>query len=304
MTIVGMLIPALSFNFTTCLIGFALLGIGNTIIQVSLNPFLSNVVSGNALSSALTGGQVVKAVSSFCGPFIASFAVTQFGGTQYIFPIFAVVTLLSAIWLMATPIPVETEKSEASSIGATFGLLGDKFILLCFLGILFVVGVDVGMNVATPKLLVERCGFDNNTAGFGASVYFMCRTAGAFVGTVLLAKMSDMKYFRLHISVAVAALVFLIFAQGQVAILATVGLIGFACSSIFAVIFSQALKARPDKGNEISGLMITGVFGGAIVPPVMGFLAESFGSQVGSVVVVLGCAVYLLLFSLMAKSRN
>ena len=65
-TIIGMMIPFFSYNFTTCMIAFALLGMGNAILQVSLNPLLTNVVKGDKLTSSLTAGQVVKAVSSFC----------------------------------------------------------------------------------------------------------------------------------------------------------------------------------------------------------------------------------------------
>lgn len=72
-TIVGMLVPFVSYGFVSCMAAFALLGIGNTIIQVALNPLLASVVKGDALTSSLTAGQVVKAVSSFLGPFIAAF---------------------------------------------------------------------------------------------------------------------------------------------------------------------------------------------------------------------------------------
>lgn len=102
-TAVGMLIPFVHYNLATCMTAFVLLGIGNTILQVSLNPLLTNVVKGDALTSSLTAGQVVKAVSSFCGPFIAAFAAGTLGNWQYLFPIFALITLLSAAWLLCTP---------------------------------------------------------------------------------------------------------------------------------------------------------------------------------------------------------
>jgi len=195
--------------------------------------------------------------------------------------------------LMLTKIPAEAPATKVASIGETFGLLKDKTILLLFLGIVFVVGTDVGMNTVTPKLLIERCGFDVASAGTGSSVYFLCRTAGALIGAILLAKMSEMKYFRIHILVAVAAMALLFFVSEQYLVLAMVGVIGFACSSIFAVIYSKAITARPEKANEISGLMITGVFGGAVIPPMMGFAAEKIGSQAGSLIVISVCLCYL-----------
>lgn len=303
-TIVGMLIPFVDYNLATCMVAFVLLGIGNTILQVSLNPLLTNVVKGDALTSSLTAGQVVKAVSSFCGPFIAAFAASMLGNWQYLFPIFAGITLLSGIWLMCTPIHEEPVTEKASSIGSAFALLKDKTVLFLFLGIVFIVGVDVGMNTVAPKLLIERSGFTVENAGFGSSVYFVCRTIGAFIGTVLLVRMSDVRYFRISMVVALVAMVTLFFVNGTTALLAMVGLIGFACSSVFSVIYSAALKSHPTKANEISGLMITGVFGGAVIPPLMGFMADTIGTQVGSLLVILGCMVYVATCAMMMKSST
>ncbi|MDD4922105.1 MAG: MFS transporter [Bacteroidales bacterium] len=293
-TIIGMFIPLFfQSSLVAYIIAFILLGIGNTILQVSLNPLLTNVVKGDMLTSSLTTGQVVKAVCSFLGPIIAAFAATQLNNWMFIFPIFAALTVVSSVWLMLTGIPAETPSTQVASIGATFGLLKDKTILLLFLGIVFVVGTDVGMNTVTPKLLMERCGLDAASAGIGSSVYFLCRTAGALIGAVLLARMAEMKYFRIHILVALAAMAVLFFVSAQWTILVFVGIIGFACSSIFAVIYSKAITARPEKANEISGLMITGVFGGAVVPPLMGFATETIGSQAGSLIVITACLCYL-----------
>jgi len=293
-TLVGMIIPFVSYNLFTCMLAFVLLGVGNTILQVALNPLLTNVVKGDALTSSLTAGQVVKAVSSFCGPFIAAFAAGVLGNWQYLFPIYAAITLLSALWLLLTPIKEEQPQTQASSVGAAFGLLKDKTILLLFLGIFFVVGVDVGINTVSPKLLIERSGWTVEKAGLAASVYFVCRTIGALIGSVLLAKMDDIKYFRWNILVAAAALLALFFVKGTVAMLVLIGAVGFFCSSIFSIIYSQAMKARPEKANEISGLMITGVFGGAVIPPVMGFLTDTIGNQTGSLIAIGACILYLI----------
>ena len=292
-TFAGMLIPFVHYGFVTCMAGFILLGIGNTILQVSLNPLLTNVVSGKRLSSMLTAGQVIKAVSSFCGPFMAAFALGVLGEWRYLFPVFAAITLLSALWLMSADIPKETAVTESSSPGATFALLKDRTILFLFLGIFFVGGVDVGTNTVAPKLLIEREGFSVDQAGLGSSLYFVCRTAGALAGSFILAKMDDIAYFRINIMAALAAVFLLFFAESTAAIMILIGCIGFFCSSIFSVIYSQALKNRPDRANEISGLMITGVCGGAAIPPAMGVLTDAVGSQAGSIAVIAACMVYL-----------
>ena len=204
-TIVGMLTPLADYSFAACLVAFALLGIGNTILQVSLNPLLTNVVDGRALSSSLTAGQVIKAVSSFSGPFIATFAAATLGNWIWMFPVFAGASLVSALWLLATPIE-ESPAERSSSMGEVFSVLRDRKIRLLFLGIVAIVGIDVGLNTLAPKLLIERCGMPLESAGYGSSVYFFCRVIGAFTGTLLLTRLSDRTYYFSHILLGIAVL--------------------------------------------------------------------------------------------------
>ena len=303
-TFVGMLIPFFSYTFASAMVAFILLGIGNTLLQVSLNPLLTNVVKGERLTSCFTGGQVVKAVSSFCAPFLALAATAAFGNWKYLFTIYAAITLLSFLLLEVTEIPKEAGNGKATSLKEAFGLLGDKTVLLFFLGIFFIVGVDVGTNTVSAKLLIERCGMDVEKASLGASVYFICRTIGAFLGTFLLARMDDIKYLKINLFLAVIAMTFLFFVRPAWAILAGIGGIGFFCSSVFSVLFSQALKARPEKANEISGFMITGVCGGAVIPPLMGLATEWVGNQRGSLLVITLCLAYLVWCAFAAGRRQ
>ena len=303
-TIVAMFIPLIQYTFVMSLLAFALLGIANTILQVSLNPLLTNVVSGDKLTSSLTGGQFVKAISSFCAPFIAAFAASMLGDWQYIFPIYAVITLISTIWLIATPIKEKQDVGKASSFGSVFGLLKDKTIFLLFLGIVFVVGVDVGLNTAAPKILMERCGMNSINAGYGTSMYFAFRTAGAFIGAILLVKFSPAKFFKIITIIAVLALIALIFVSEKISVFALFAIIGFSIANVFSIIFSMAIQTRPDKANEISGLMITGVFGGAVIPFLMGLASDVIGSQVGSVLIILLSAIYLFFCAFVIKTQK
>jgi MFS transporter, FHS family, L-fucose permease len=303
-TIVAMFIPLIEYTFVMSLIAFALLGIANTILQVSLNPLLTNVVKGDKLTSSLTAGQFVKAISSFSGPFIAAFAATMLGNWQYIFPIYAVITLISTIWLMQTPIQEERVTSKASSFGSVFGLLKDKVLLLLFLGIIFVVGVDVGLNTAAPKILIERCGLNSIDAGYGSSMYFAFRTAGAFIGAIILVKYSSVKFFRLTIVVAAVSLIALLFVFNQIVLFVLFAIVGFSIANVFSIVYSMAIQLRPDKANEISGLMITGVFGGAVIPFIMGLTSDALGSQIGSVLIILMSALYLLFCAFAVKPKT
>ncbi|MCQ2179816.1 MAG: MFS transporter [Bacteroidales bacterium] len=301
-TFAGMLVPFFHYNFATCMIGFVFLGIGNTILQVSLNPLLTNVVKGDALTSSLTAGQVVKAVSSFCGPFIAAFAASTLGNWKYIFPIFAAFTLIAGIWLMLTHIDEQEASGKQSSFASVTSLLGDGKILMLFMGIFCIVGVDVGINTVAPKLFIERLGWAVETAGLASSVYFICRTAGALLGTALLARMKDETYFKVNIAAAIAALAALFPVCGKTGMFILIGAVGFFCSSIFSVIFSEALQARPDQANGISGLMIMGVCGGAVIPPLMGVLTDTIGTQAGSLIVITACALYLAFLAFRKRS--
>ncbi len=303
-TFIAMLIPFIHYAYYTCLIAFALLGIANTILQVSLNPLLSNVVKENQLTSALTIGQFVKAISSFSGPFIAAWAVRYTGNWQAMFPVFAGITLLSFLWLQLTSIPEEKEVSRTSSFGEVWSLLGNKNILLLFLGIVFVVGLDVGINTATPRVLMERCGIPMEEANYGVSVYFACRTIGAFIGAFILSRFSASGFFRISMLLAVAALLTLFFVPGKMLILVLVGITGFACANVFSILFSLALQKEPQKANEISGLMVTGIAGGALIPMIMGVFTDLIGNQSGSVLVIVACAVYLLFCSFFLRVKS
>ncbi|MBQ8422966.1 MAG: MFS transporter [Coprobacter sp.] len=299
-TVAGMIIPLLSYNSITCMLAYALLGIGNAILQVSLNPLLSNVVTDQKLlTSSLTAGQVVKAISSLVGPYIVMFAVTYFGkGDEqlwyYCFPILGAITLASGLWLMLTPIEREhiDNSTEQATVGKTLSLLKNKTILLLFLGIFFVVGVDVATNFISSKVMAARFDWTKEEAGIAPQVYFLSRTIGAFIGVFLMTKISDIKYFRINIVACIAAILVLAFIETEIINLICIGAVGFLCSCIFPIIYSMAVSAQPDKANLISGLMITAVAGGGAVTPAIGAATDNIGI-VGGILVILVCVVYL-----------
>lgn len=295
-TVLGMLLPLAVYNSITCIMAYAFLGIGNAILQVSLNPLLSNVVvNQRLLTSSLTAGQVIKAISSLVGPEIVLLAVAYWGDDKwyYCFPILGAITLLSAVWLMATPVKREEVAKERLSIADTFSLLKDKTILLLFLGIFFIVGVDVATNFISSKLMAERFGWSVEQVKYAPQVYFFSRTVGALLGAFLLARIAEMKYFRVNIIACVLSLLVLAFVENDVVNLVCIGGVGFFASSVFSIIYSMALQARPEKANQISGLMITAIAGGGIVTPVIGFAIGGAGI-IGGVWVTLACVLYLV----------
>ncbi|MCO6149667.1 sugar MFS transporter [Flavobacterium sp. NRK1] len=293
-TLLATLIPVVVFTETTCYITFILLGIGNTILQVAVNPLLTNIISGKQLASYVTLGQFIKAISSFIGPILVGFFSLRYGSWEKSFYIYTALTSLSLLWLFFTRIEEGVTEKKTASFTKTIGLLNNKNILLAFIGILCIVGIDVGMNTVTPKLLIERVGLAKEAATYGSSWYFAARTIGTICGVFLLSKFSVKYFFRVNMFIVMLSLVGLLFANEKALILFLVCIIAFTSSSIFAVIYTLALRSKPLLTNEISGLMITGVAGGAIIPPLMGLATDMARSQQGAVGIILLCGAYLL----------
>ncbi|MCI7309006.1 MFS transporter [Alistipes senegalensis] len=293
--VAAMIVPLAAYDFTAVLIAFALIGIGNTLLQVSLNPLVTNVIAGDKLTGTLTLGQFVKAVSSFLGPIIAAAVTGSVLGWKMIFPIYAAISLLALVWLWLTPITEQKVASADISIGHTFSLLKDKYIVAFFIGILVLVGVDVGMGITFPKLLMERCNLPLTDAGMGNSVYFFARTVGAFLGGILLMKLPERKFFTASVFVALAGLAGMIFLHGLWSILVCVAVFGIGYANLFSIIFSISMQRVPERANEVSALLIVGVAGGAVIPPVLGVITDAFGSQ-GAAIIALSVVWLYLVF--------
>ncbi|WP_418697652.1 MFS transporter [Bacteroides sp.] len=300
-TFASLLLPVFGDGYALMLISFSLLGIGNALMQTSLNPLLSNIVSGERLASSLTFGQFVKAIASFLAPYIAMWGATQaipsLGmGWRILFPIYMLVAVVAILWLSGTSIREEKEEGRPSTFGECLALLGKPFILLCFLGIMCHVGIDVGTNTTAPKILMERLGMTLSDAGFATSLYFIFRTAGCFLGAFILQKIAARTFFGTSVLCMLVAMVGLFIFQDKTMIYVCIALIGFGNSNIFPVIFSQALLAMPQKQNEVSGLMIMGLFGGTVFPLAMGLASDATGGQSGAVAVMTIGVLYLFFY--------
>lgn len=300
-TAVSLFIPAFGDSYGVMLLSFSLLGIGNAIMQTSLNPLVSNLISGDRLASTLTFGQFVKAIASFLAPVIAAWGATTafptFGlGWRALFVIYAVISFLSISLLAATPID-EEKPDKASGIVECLRLLGRPFIILCFLGIMCHVGIDVGTNTTAPKIMMERLGIPLEEAGFATGVYFIFRTIGCFLGAFILRSVSPKIFFTISVLMMLAGMVLLFIGHSLAPLYTGIALIGFGNSNIFSIVFSQALLYTPNERNEVSGLMIMGLFGGTIFPLAMGYAADAAG-QGGAVAVMTVGVAYLIFYAL------
>lgn len=300
MTAIAMLLPLFLYDFVSILLAFALLGIGNTLLQVSLNPMVAGIVSSGKITSVLTLGQFIKAVSSFLGPVIAGAAAAYWGDWKLIFIVYAVTTVLSMVWLLCSVSGKEQRIESNVSFSSTLSLFKDRFITMLFLGILFIVGIDVGLNTSIPKLLMERTSMSLSEAGLGTSLYFVARTVGSFLGALLLVRWAAGRFLRVSMIVAIVSFVLLLCVDVLWIMLVLIVVIGLSCSNVFSILFSYALQHKPERDNEISALMIMGVSGGALVTPVMGIVADGFG-QVAGISVLLLCLFYLSFVSFLLK---
>ena len=294
-TVAALLLPLLNYSFASMLISFSLLGIGNTLMQVSLNPLLSNIVSGNRLASTLTLGQFVKAIASFLAPIIAGWAAVSWGNWKLLFLFFLVIAVIACVLLGMTHIDESSSvETKSSTFGECFALLADKVVLISFLGIICHVGIDVGLNLTAPKLLMERLDMTLTGAGLATSVYFLFRTIGCFSGAFLLAYFPMKKVFTVSVLMMVAAMIGLFTMQSLAAHYVCIALVGLGNSNIFSMLFSRALLHLPNRKNEVSGLMIMGLFGGTIFPLFMGIVSDWMQSQIGAVAIMSIGVLYLL----------
>ena len=277
------------------------------LMQTSLNPLLSNIIAGDKLASTLTFGQFIKAIASFLAPYLAMWGamgiLPDFGlGWRLLFPVYMVIAVVAILLLGMTPI--EEEKADrASGFRDCFSLLGKPFILLSFIGIMCHVGIDVGTNTTAPKILMERLELSLSDAGFATSLYFIFRTMGCLLGAIILRRASARNFFALSVILMLIAMVGLFLFHSKTIIYICIALIGFGNSNIFSIVFAQALSALPDKKNEVSGLMIMGLFGGTVFPLAMGLASDALGQNGAIAVMALG-VIYLLTYTFKIKREH
>ena len=295
-TLVSLVLPVLGENFGIMLVSFSLLGIGNALMQTSLNPLISTVIKGGHLASTLTFGQFVKAIASFLAPYLAMWGAmgvlpTMGLGWRALFVIYLVMGIFATLLLAGTPIE-EEPVGQASSVTSCLRLLGKSVVLLSFIGIMCHVGIDVGTNTTAPKILMERLGYTLNEAAFATSLYFIFRTVGCLTGSLFLRLLRTRIFFIISVVMMALSMAGLFFGHSQIVLYAAIALVGYGNSNVFSMIFSQALTDMPEQKNEVSGLMIMGLFGGTVFPLLMGFASDAVG-QMGAVAVMAVGVIYL-----------
>ncbi len=291
-TALGLLVPFLFYTFPMVLTGFALLGIGNTIVQVSANPLLVDVVPGNRASSFLSFSQFVKAVGSMIGAPLAAFFAARFGDWKILFLVFGVVSILAVLWLGTARIEETVTKGSKATFASSFRLLGNSFVLLMVLSIFLVVGVDVGFNSNSGQFLIKRFGIDQTAAESGRSIYFLGRMLGTFAGAILLTRISSGRFFMWTSVLGIICLTAIVLVKSAALAWVLVFLIGLAVANIWPLVFSIVIGRHPDKSNEISGLVMMAISGGAVIPLLVGWVSDISNIALGMTILI-ACMVYL-----------
>ena len=299
-TVFSLLLPIFGQSYELMLVSFSLLGIGNALMQTSINPLVMTVVQGGNMAATFTFGQFIKAIASFLAPYIAMWGamatIPSFGlGWRVLFPIYMIIGVLASLFLASTPIEEEKIEGKASSFLECIQLLGKPAVLFSFFGIMCHVGIDVGTNATAPKILMERLDMTLNDAAFATSLYFIFRTIGCLTGSFFLRTMKMKHFFIISVVLMALSMCGLYVGSSKAILYTAIALVGYGNSNIFSMVLARALESVPEKQNEVSGLMIMGLFGGTIFPLLMGFASDSMG-QAGAVLIMAIGVLYLFTY--------
>ena len=309
-TVVAMLVPlaANAERWWLYAVSFALLGIGNIIIQAALPALMSNVVPQDQLTSRISLGQFVKALCAALTPVFVYLTATALGNWKLLFPLYGALTLLATVWLAASPIArepaVAAGKGAAQSFADAIRLLANPYILAMVGGIFFSVAADVGFGLAIPDYLKKVFQVDVNKAGMGPTVYFIAKTLGTFLGAFLFAKVSPARCFPWSAALGALGTAGIFFCPGPTAFLVCVFLAALGLANTFGMCMGLAINRLPEKTNEVSALVVMAISGGGVVSIALGAVQQSrFGAN-GITCVLLACLAYLFFIGLFAAARR
>ena len=297
-TALGLLIPFLLYSFVTVLIGFALLGIGNTIVQVSANPLLVDVVPSNRRSSFLSFSQFVKAIGSMIAAPLAGWFALKFGDWKILFLVSGIVSVITVAWLASIKVEEQRNLEKRATFATSFSLLGTRFIAMMVLCIFLIVGIDVGVNAVSGQFLLNKFHSAQTFAESGRSVYFFGKMLGTFSGALLLTLLSARKFFLWSSILALLSILALVIAPTAMIAMIIIFIIGLGVANIFPMVFSITVEKHPERVNEISGLMIMAVSGGAVIPLLIGWVTDISASVTVGLFILVVCAVYELFAAL------
>ena len=233
---------------------------------------------------------------------LAGVLAAQFGDWKLLFLVFGIVSILSVLWLGSVKIDEKKQTEIKATFASSFKLLGTGFVLMMVLSIFLVVGIDVGFNSNSGQFLIKQFGIDPTTAESGRSVYFFGRMLGTFAGAIMLTKISSRKFFMWTSILGILCLVAILLISSPFMAWGLVFLIGLAVANIFPLVFSITVEKYPTRSNEISGLMMMAISGGAVIPLLIGWVSDMSNVAIGMSILIV-CMIYLLFVSLYSLKR-
>ncbi|MDM8158369.1 MFS transporter [Labilibaculum sp. K2S] len=295
--LVGLVLPILgNFSSFILLLGsLLLLGTGATLLQVAGNPIMRDVSPEGKYSRNLSFGQFIKAIGSLSGALIPLLAAKYWGlDWKLLFPIYSGILLVAAIYLYVVTIEEKRDDSASpASFGSVLALLKNPYVFFMVLAIFLYVGSEVSMSAKLPNYLSEKFNFDIKELGlWGTLFFFMALMTGRFLGGVILNWMSPSRFLKITTLLSLIGIAGLYIATSSVMGFAAILVIGLGFANIFPLVFSITIDAMPERSNEISGLMVTAIIGGAIVPVIFGAVADVFSLMAGFVVTLV-CIGYI-----------
>ena len=269
-------------SFAGFLITILLMGAGAAILQVAGNPLMRDVSEEGKYSRNLSLAQFVKAIGSLSGPLIPVAAARWFGASwKTIFPIYAVAILITLLAVSGLKVEEKRSKNRPATLRSCLKLLGNGYVFAMVAAIFLYVGAEVCVSSGIPLFLKESYQLDVNKVGLlGTGLFFLALTVGRFSGGVILNWMSPRKFFIVTSLVSIIALAGLFVPDRTVAV-ASFFLAGLGFANIFPLVFSLAVESLPEFTNEFSGLLVSAFVGGAILPPLMGLIADRSSMQTG-----------------------
>ncbi len=284
--LLGLLNAALGLeSFPRFLLTVLLLGAGAAILQVAGNPIMRDVSDEGRYARNLSLGQFVKAIGSLSGPLIPALAAKYFGADwKVIFPIYLAALVVTVVAVGGLHIEEKKTEGKAASLGSCFALLKDGYVLAMVGAIFLYVGAEVSVSAGIPLYLKERFAVDITRVGLlGTGLFFTALTIGRFSGGVILNWMASRKFLIATCALSLLALLGL-FAPVRTLAIASFFLAGLGFANIFPLVFAIAVESMPQHTNELSGLMVTAIVGGACLPPLMGLVADHSTVQIGFLV--------------------
>ncbi|MDX1283972.1 MAG: MFS transporter [Draconibacterium sp.] len=300
---VGLGLPFIHYSFGIMFASFLLLGIGNTIIQVSANPLLQDVSPDEKFASFLSTSQFIKALISFAGPLLTAFLATQFGDWKLIFAVYGITSILATLWLSVTPIQESISERKRATFSSCFGLLKNRFVAFMALSIFLIVGAEVAINTNIANILIAKFDVTLEKAVVGISIFFAGETIARLLGAIILNWIKPRVFLLITVLVALLGVVGVFLSPTYIVAAISIFIIGLGAGNMFPVIFSLALEKLPDRANEISGLLVMAISGGAVIPVIMGFVSTNFGPHM-SISVIGACMLYILWVSFYVKRTS